>query len=32
MLSVRVSGYSAYFVPLPKFMQGAVLDRVDHRL
>ncbi len=32
MLSVRVSGYSAYFVPLPKFMQEAVIDRVDHRL
>lgn len=32
MLSVRVSGYSAYFVPLPKFMQEAVIDRVDHPL
>ena len=32
MLSVRVSGYSAYFVPLPKFMQEAVIDRVDHKL
>ena len=32
MLSVRVSGYSAYFVPLPKFMQEAVIDRVDHVL
>ncbi|MCD6562243.1 MAG: hypothetical protein J7L16_10885 [Deltaproteobacteria bacterium] len=32
MLSVRVSGYSAYFVPLPKFMQEAVIDRVDHEL
>jgi len=32
MLSVRVSGYSAYFVPLPEFMQEAVIDRVDHEL
>jgi len=32
MLSVRVSGYSAYFVPLPKFMQEAVIDRIDHEL
>jgi formate C-acetyltransferase len=31
-LSVRVSGYTAFFVGLPEFMQDAVMDRVDHSL
>lgn len=31
-LSVRVSGYTAFFVGLPEFMQDAVMSRVDHKL
>jgi pyruvate-formate lyase len=31
-LSVRVSGYTAFFVGLPEFMQDAVITRVDHKL
>jgi pyruvate-formate lyase len=31
-LSVRVSGYTAFFTSLPKFMQDAVVERVDHKL
>ena len=31
-LSVRVSGYTAFFTGLPKFVQDAVIDRVDHKL
>jgi pyruvate-formate lyase len=31
-LSVRVSGYTAFFVGLPEFMQDAIMQRVDHRL
>jgi pyruvate-formate lyase len=31
-LSVRVSGYTAFFVGLPEFMQDAVMERVDHNL
>lgn len=31
-LSVRVSGYTAFFVGLPEFMQDAVMSRVDHQL
>ena len=31
-LSVRISGYSAYFTQLPEFVQNAVIDRQDHEL
>lgn len=31
-LSVRISGYSAYFVTLPEFVQEAVISRVEHQL
>lgn len=31
-LSVRVSGYTAFFVGLPEFMQEAIMSRVDHPL
>lgn len=31
-LAVRVSGYTAYFTDLPKFVQDAVIARVDHTL
>ena len=31
-LSVRISGWSAYFVPLPEFMQEAIIARTEHRL
>ena len=31
-LSVRISGYSAYFTSLPEYVQNAVIDRVDHEL
>jgi pyruvate-formate lyase len=31
-LAVRVSGYTAFFVGLPEFMQDAVMARVDHAL
>jgi len=31
-LSVRVSGYTAFFVGLPEFMQDAIMSRVDHKL
>lgn len=31
-LSVRVSGYTAFFVGLPKFMQDTIMSRVDHSL
>ena len=32
LLSVRISGYSAYFVTLPEFVQDAVIDRVDYAI
>lgn len=32
LLSVRISGYSAYFTILPEFVQNAVIDRVDNEL
>ncbi len=31
-LSVRVSGYTAFFVGLPEFMQDTIMARVDHKL
>ncbi|MFZ3209429.1 MAG: pyruvate formate lyase family protein [Geobacteraceae bacterium] len=31
-LSVRVSGYTAFFVGLPEFMQDTIMQRVDHSL
>ena len=31
-LSVRVSGYSAFFAQLPEYVQNAVIERVDHEL
>ena len=31
-LSVRVSGYTAFFVGLPEFMQDTIMARVDHHL
>jgi pyruvate-formate lyase len=31
-LSVRVSGYTAFFVGLPRFMQDTIMARVDHTL
>lgn len=31
-LSVRISGYSAYFTTLPEFVQDAVIARVEHKL
>ena len=31
-LSVRVSGYTAFFVGLPEFMQDTIMARVDHQL
>ena len=31
-LSVRVSGYNAYFTVLPEFVQEAVIDRVEQAL
>lgn len=31
-LSVRISGYSAYFTSLPEFVQNALIDRQDHEL
>ena len=31
-LAVRISGYSAYFISLPEYVQDAVIDRVDHEL
>lgn len=31
-LSVRISGYSAYFTTLPEFVQDAVIARVEHRI
>jgi benzylsuccinate synthase len=31
-LSVRISGYSAFFTQLPEFVQNSVIDRVDHEL
>ena len=31
-LSVRVSGYSAFFTGLPRFVQEAVIERVEHKL
>ena len=31
-LSVRISGYSAYFNDLPEYVQDAVIERVDHEL
>jgi len=31
-LSVRVSGYTAFFVGLPEFMQDAVMQRMEHSL
>ena len=31
-LSVRISGYSAYFTSLPEYVQDAVIDRVDQEL
>ena len=31
-LSVRISGYSAYFTSLPEYVQDAVIERVDHEL
>lgn len=31
-LSVRVSGYTAFFVGLPKDVQDSLIARVDHRL
>ncbi len=31
-MSVRVSGYTAFFVGLPDFMQDAIISRVDHPL
>jgi pyruvate-formate lyase len=31
-LSVRVSGYTAFFTPLPRFMQDAIIARADHTL
>lgn len=31
-LSVRVSGYTAFFTGLPEFMQDTILERVDHSL
>ena len=32
LLSVRISGYSAFFVPLPEHVQDAVIDRRDQEL
>jgi len=31
-LAVRVSGYNAYYTDLPKFVQDAIISRVDHNL
>ena len=31
-LSVRISGYSAYFTSLPEYVQDAVINRVDNEL
>ena len=31
-LSVRISGYSAYFTSLPEYVQDAVIQRVDNEL
>jgi len=31
-LTVRVSGYNAFFATLPEFMQNAVMSRVEQKL